>query len=446
MKTEYFESADVTDLGRKRTNNEDACLRIPERGIYCVADGMGGQAGGELASEAIIRSLQKAFTEAGPDEDNTLSKRVALFRRAINQASKWIKDFSDEKVIGQMGSTVVGFVIDPLNPARAVGLHAGDSRLYRYRAGELKQLTADHSAVAALAAKLGCDPATIPAKYQNELLRCVGVTESVELERTPVDILSGDLFLVCSDGLTRMVPDAALAGFLGQGAANPIEGAAQALVDAANSAGGKDNITVVLVRVGDISGAPNVIDPNETDDTSGPEAAAAALVGDDPTPSTPSGGSGMPDTGEAYTGVTPQTDDPTPERTPNLGDPRTPNPDASAAARPKPRRSGRRGKRKTLGFVIVGGLVLAGGAWSWIASGRKTPEPAAVAAAPVVRPVRAPVSDTPALIVPFSASAPAPTPVAESPNPGGPVIIVPFSRPAEPPASDSQKQPAPQGP
>ena len=154
MKTEYFESAEVSDVGRKRKNNEDACLRIPERGIFCVADGMGGQAGGDLASEAITTNLQQVFTKAPPEADTTFNLRIALFRKAINQASKWIKNFADEKVIGQMGSTVVALVVDPRNPRRAVGLHAGDSRLYRYRKGEFEQITTDHSAVEALAAKL----------------------------------------------------------------------------------------------------------------------------------------------------------------------------------------------------------------------------------------------------------------------------------------------------
>ena len=169
MKTEYFESAEVSDVGRKRKNNEDACLRIPERGIFCVADGMGGQAGGDLASETITTTLQQVFTKAAPEEDATLARRLALFRKATNQASKWIKNFADEKVIGQMGSTVVALVIDPHNPARAAALHAGDSRLYRYRKGELKQLTNDHSAIAALAAKLAARPNPSP---QNTRTNC----------------------------------------------------------------------------------------------------------------------------------------------------------------------------------------------------------------------------------------------------------------------------------
>jgi serine/threonine protein phosphatase PrpC len=178
---DYFESAELSDVGRKRKNNEDACWRLPSQGIFCVADGMGGVVGGDLASAAITTALQDVFSRAVPKEQPSLAGRVGLFRKAANQASKWIKDFADEKAIGQMGSTVVALVFDPSYPSRAVGLHAGDSRLYRFRNGKLQLLTADHSAVAALAKKLGCDPASLPAKFQNELVRAVGLKESVEL-------------------------------------------------------------------------------------------------------------------------------------------------------------------------------------------------------------------------------------------------------------------------
>ena len=263
MNAEYFESVEMSDVGRKRKNNEDACLRIPERGIYCVADGMGGQAGGDLASETITTSLQQVFAKAAPEEDATFSRRIALFRKATDQASKWIKNFADEKVIGQMGSTMVALVFDPHNPARAVALHAGDSRLYRYRKGKLEQITTDHSAIAALAAKLGRSPESIPAKYQNELLRAVGLTESVELETTPVNVASGDVFLVCTDGLTKMLSDERIAKILKDSARESLLTQAQTLINAANEAGGKDNVTVVLVKAGDLSGAPNVLDPDE---------------------------------------------------------------------------------------------------------------------------------------------------------------------------------------
>src|ERR1700677_3431803 len=116
MSLELIESAELSDLGLKRKNNEDACLRIPEKGVYCVADGMGGVVGGDLASKTIIDNVQEAFAKAGPEQYSTLSATAHLLGAAVNKASKWIKDFADEKVIGQMGSTMVGLVFDPRNP------------------------------------------------------------------------------------------------------------------------------------------------------------------------------------------------------------------------------------------------------------------------------------------------------------------------------------------
>jgi serine/threonine protein phosphatase PrpC len=257
MNTENFESVEISDLGRKRKNNEDACLRMPERGVFCVADGMGGQAGGDLASEAIITALKGVFSKNYSSTEETLARRISLFRTGANQASKWIKSFSDEKMVGQMGSTLIGLILNPKNPAHAVALHAGDSRLYRFREGVLKLLTTDHSAVAALAAKLGRSPSSIPAKFQNELTRCVGLEDEVDLEKTRIDIASGDLFLLCSDGLTSMLPDEVIGKLLNRTGQVSISNTAQALVNEANEAGGKDNITVVLVRVGDIIGNPS---------------------------------------------------------------------------------------------------------------------------------------------------------------------------------------------
>jgi protein phosphatase len=323
MKTEFFESAELSDMGRKRKNNEDACIRIPDRGVFCVADGMGGQAGGDLASEAIITALQEVFSKSGVEEDRTLAQRVAVFTKGANQASKWIKNFSDEKVLGQMGSTIVALILDPQNPARAMGLHAGDSRLYRMRGGELRQITEDHSAVNALAAKLGRDPSSIPAKYQNELTRCVGLTETVELERTPVEVRSGDLFLICSDGLTKMVADDDLAKILKRGAKDPVGTLAQALISAANEAGGKDNVTAVLVRFGDLGAAKVSGGPEDDEEESmtiapsSPEDPGAASPMRDPRDAT-----GLPDTRDAL-GETPRTSEGTTPRTSEGTTPRT---------------------------------------------------------------------------------------------------------------------------
>ena len=252
----FFESSEATDVGRKRKNNEDACLRLPDSGIYCVADGMGGQAGGDLASQAIVTSLREVLAKNSPTDKETLPQRMAQFHEGITQANKWIKKFSEEKAVGLMGSTVVSLIFDPQNPRRAASLHAGDSRLYRFRHGELRQITADHSTIAVLAAKLGRSPESLPAKYQNDLLRAVGLAESVELEKNSIEVASGDLFLLCSDGLTKMLKDEEIARRLAAGLQTPLATLARQFIDAANEAGGRDNVTVLFVKAGDLPPAP----------------------------------------------------------------------------------------------------------------------------------------------------------------------------------------------
>jgi protein phosphatase len=325
MKLTCFETVELSDLGKKRKNNEDACLRIPEKGVYCVADGMGGVVGGDLASAAIIDRMRKVFIQSGAGEPETFARHVALFRQAANAASRWIKEFADDKVIGQMGSTLVAIVFDPNNPRRAVGLHAGDSRLYRFRNGQLQLLTADHTAAAALAAKLGRDAAQIPDKFHNELVRAVGLAESVELEKTPVDVAGGDIFLLCSDGLTRMLSEEAISAALKQNSDASLDQVAKTLIAGANEAGGKDNVTVILIRMGDLSGFSEVLEPVDLDEH-GASDASAALEGD--TISLTRLGAGhTPDPAESNQGHTPQTEDGSSVH----GD--TPNDDHSAGMR-----------------------------------------------------------------------------------------------------------------
>jgi protein phosphatase len=304
-----FESVELSDVGRRRENNEDACLRLPNLGIYCVADGMGGVMGGDLASETVTTTLQAAVNRLPTQGPLRLADGIAVVKAAINQASKWIRDFAIQKVIGQMGTTVVVLIFDPRNPTRAVALHAGDSRLYRFQGRRLEQLTSDHTTAAALAAKLGRSEASLPAKVQNELTRAVGLSENVELEQTHIKVQSGDLFMLCSDGLSRMLSDETISELLRAGADDPMALVAKKLIDRANQAGGKDNITVVMVRVGDISGAAEPPDEEELATVSAldiPQNETATVVAGVP--------AGASDTPITYEGETPTTDHPNPNR------------------------------------------------------------------------------------------------------------------------------------
>ena len=245
----HLASADLTDVGRVRKNNEDSVVRLPESGVFCVADGMGGVQGGEVASKATVDALREEFT-ASPDAPFavTSSASARLVARAINRASRWIKGRSEERGITGTGSTIVVLVFDRVVPTVAKVLHAGDSRAYRYRADKLQQLSTDHSVAAAAGLP---DDKTLPAMFRGVITRAVGLENTVQLEETPIDVAAGDVFLLCSDGLTKMVNDKHLGKLLRKHAGDDLQVVAQTMIDEALHAGGEDNVSVVLVRVAD---------------------------------------------------------------------------------------------------------------------------------------------------------------------------------------------------
>ncbi|MBI5773766.1 MAG: PEGA domain-containing protein [Verrucomicrobia bacterium] len=243
----------MSDAGKQREKNGDACLLLPDKGVFCVADGKGGVVGHGFSSEAVTSNLQEVFAKAAPEATNGLSAGIAQVRKAASQASKALRNFADEKGTGQVISTFAGIVFSPRNPTRAAVLHAGDSRVYRLRANRLEPLTVDHTTAALLARDTGQDPADLPPEFQEELVQAVGAKAEVELEKTVVDVAGRDVFLICSDGLTKMMSDESIGRLLIKCGSLSLKDAAKKLVEAANRAGGNDNVTVVLVKVGDIS-------------------------------------------------------------------------------------------------------------------------------------------------------------------------------------------------
>ncbi len=243
----YLSSAELTDVGRRRKNNEDSLLRLPECGVFCVADGMGGVQGGEVASKAVVDNLREMFaTSAEAPWAVTARASACLVVRAINRASQWIKARSDERGMTGTGSTAVVLVFDRVTPSQALVLHAGDSRAYRYRADKLVQLSTDHSVAAAAGL---ADDKNLPAMFRGVITRAVGLEATVQLEQTAVDVRAGDLFLLCSDGLDKMVSHKLLQKLLKKNLGSGEAAVARALVDEALKAGGEDNVSVVLVRV-----------------------------------------------------------------------------------------------------------------------------------------------------------------------------------------------------
>lgn len=260
---EFLSSAGQTDVGRRRKNNEDALLCLEANGVFCVADGMGGVQGGAIASQAAVDALREVFSDS-PDAAFALTAKASsrLIARALNTASNWIKNRADERGLNGSGSTAVVLAFDRVTPSKALVLHAGDSRAYRCRDGKLVQLSADHSVAAAAGLS---DDRELPAMFRGVITRAVGLAPSVELEETETDVQPKDLFLLCSDGLTKMVPDKQIQKTVGQAAGVSLDDLAKQLIQLALDAGGEDNVSVVLVRVADIlPEAPTRDTPPET--------------------------------------------------------------------------------------------------------------------------------------------------------------------------------------
>ncbi|MFA5910868.1 MAG: Stp1/IreP family PP2C-type Ser/Thr phosphatase [Vicinamibacterales bacterium] len=240
----------ATDVGRVRPINEDAYLARPEQGLFVVCDGMGGAASGEVASQIAVKVIGDLFDEApGVTTAGARLPRSARLGDAVCAANDAIYDHAEaDKVHTGMGTTVVSAWIegDILSLA-----HVGDSRAYLWHDGQIEPVTSDHSLVEAqVRAGLIDREQSLTSVHQNVLLRALGRELDVEVELDEVRVSAGDCLLLCSDGLTRMVPDAELADTLARFRGDP-QGACAHLIAAANAKGGPDNITVVIVEVFD---------------------------------------------------------------------------------------------------------------------------------------------------------------------------------------------------
>ena len=248
MKYDYLSAAELSDVGRQRRRNEDKTLVLAEHGVYGVFDGMGGAAGGGEASEAAADAVRRKFAEhaAQPTGLSSLKGKVITVRSALNEASREIRERADAQGVAGSGTTAVVLIFDAAQPQRAIILHAGDSRAYRYRAGQLIQLTRDHSfAVAAGVAS----ERSLPPMFRGVVTRAVGLEREVVLEETLVDAAAGDTFMLCTDGITKMMADGAIVQTFERETTRELAPLAAVLIEEANTAGGHDNASVVLVGV-----------------------------------------------------------------------------------------------------------------------------------------------------------------------------------------------------
>jgi protein phosphatase len=243
-----FEYSALTDVGLVRSNNEDAVQIDPQHGIVVLADGMGGYNAGEVASAMAIEQVCTQLAQWLQDIPASTVTPGELWRAmeiCVDNANRVIFDAAHtNRAYAGMGTTLVMAV--PHGSTLLLG-HVGDSRAYRWRAGTLVQLTSDHSVLQEqIAAGLLTPQDAVNSTYGNLVTRALGVEDTVQLEVQEVPVDAGDIFLLCSDGLTDMVSDDELTAALGH--AEPLEALCQRLVGMAKEGGGRDNISVALIR------------------------------------------------------------------------------------------------------------------------------------------------------------------------------------------------------
>ncbi len=239
----HYSAAAVSDRGRKRSTNEDAFGYSSEQGVYLVCDGMGGAAAGEVASSLAVDEVMRVLTDRAPGVPLS-----SLLEQAISDANQVIYSRAQANTkLNGMGTTLVALVAEE---RRIQVLNIGDSRCYRLRGGNLEQITLDHSLVdeqVRLGRMSMAEAARSPMR--NVITRALGTQSRVTPDIFDLEADPGDLFLLCSDGLTRELTDGSIEQILSRD--RTLEGLCGELVIAANQAGGGDNITCLLVRVGE---------------------------------------------------------------------------------------------------------------------------------------------------------------------------------------------------
>jgi len=244
----------LTDVGRKRKGNEDSLFVNAEQNLFVVADGMGGHAAGEVASRIAVESINEFICLTSGDEEITwpfgLDENISYdgnrLKTAIRFANKKVLEATREKSEYEgMATTVAAVLVD--DAVANLG-HVGDSRVYLFRGDAISQLTSDHSWVneQLLSGVISADQAR-SHPLRNVVTRALGGKSDLQVEMQVHKIQPGDVLMLCSDGLTTMLPDDEMAKLVQQ-AGDDLPRAAKSLVAAANSRGGEDNITVLLLK------------------------------------------------------------------------------------------------------------------------------------------------------------------------------------------------------
>lgn len=248
-----LEIANCSDTGQKRPHNEDSTGSDPRLGLAILADGMGGYKAGEVASAIAVTSIMAAVRTGLPklgqnqaDAKTGYHRQSLLLKQAIDVANRNIFDIArSEPSCRGMGTTVVVLL---LQDERLSVAHVGDSRLYRLRGEQLQQITSDHSLIQELVSRgLYTSEQALATTPRNLVTRALGIESTVDIDILEERVRDGDLYLLCSDGLNDMVSDEEIRLTLGKYSANLAQSARE-LVRLANRKGGRDNVSVVLVR------------------------------------------------------------------------------------------------------------------------------------------------------------------------------------------------------
>ncbi|WP_213318456.1 Stp1/IreP family PP2C-type Ser/Thr phosphatase [Chlamydiifrater volucris] len=242
-----FRCFGASDIGRSRVKNEDFWQADPEMGLFAVADGIGGCSGGEVASKEAVSQLMSLFEEQ--------NRKIGIDRRSytkdhlldiLSRVNDWVYKYSClDGALKGMGTTLSSLFF---KEDRAYILHVGDSRIYRFRQGILSQLTEDHSLANRLCSRYGLSKESEKVyPYRHILTNVLGTKPNLTPDIREIEYEPEDIFFLCSDGLTNMVSDKELCEVLSSH--DELEESGNMMISLANSHGGVDNVTVVLVQV-----------------------------------------------------------------------------------------------------------------------------------------------------------------------------------------------------
>jgi protein phosphatase len=231
----FLEAWGITDTGQKRTENQDDILVRPEEGVFVVADGVGGIQGGRVASTTITESLGKIC-----DDDHSkkffkeLKEKETVIKLRLLQVNDWLISQADAEKKFHPCSTVTLFIFSPDRPDQAASMHLGDTDLYRFRDDEIESIITRH------------EDSDLPG---NAISRAMGAHSPLNIEHNVFILQPEDYYLICSDGLYRMLSDQEMADVFRQKREEGVKAITETLVEYANLAGGTDNISAIVIHI-----------------------------------------------------------------------------------------------------------------------------------------------------------------------------------------------------